>query len=73
MCKCTDDRECDDCADSRAVAAEEMAEIEREINIFNEFFAVHNLMPVVRKPVNEPITDQEWDLLASLDSNGGFV
>jgi hypothetical protein len=72
MCKCTDDRECDQCADERAVAAEEMADIEREINIFTEFYAVHNLIPVVRKPVNEPITAQEYDLLASIDSNGGF-
>jgi len=72
MCKCTDERECDQCADERAVAAEEMADIEREINIFTEFYAVHNLIPVVRKPVNEPITAQEYDLLASIDSNGGF-
>lgn len=72
MCNCTDDRECDDCADVRAVAAEEMAEIEREINIFNEFYEIHNLVPVVRKPANEPITDEEYDFLASIDSNGGF-
>jgi hypothetical protein len=26
----------------------------------------------VRKPVHEPITDEEYDLLASIDSNGGF-
>jgi hypothetical protein len=72
MCNCTDTHECDDCADSRAVAAEEMADIEREINIFQDFYAVHNLTPVVRKPVNEPITAQEYDLLASIDSKGGF-
>lgn len=72
MCDCTDDRECDDCADERAVAAEEMADLEREINIFNQFYEVHNLVPVVRKPDNEPITDEEYDFLASIDSNGGF-
>jgi hypothetical protein len=72
MCNCTETHECDDCADERAVAAEEMADIEREINIFQEFYQVHNLKPVVRKPVHEPITDEEYDFLASIDSNGGF-
>lgn len=72
MCDCTETRECDDCADARAVAAEEMADLEREINIFQEFYEIHNLKPVVRKPATEPITDEEYDFLASIDSNGGF-
>lgn len=70
------DADCVHCRDCEAAVAaadhDEMFDIERQINIMEDFRSVYGLVPCV-KPANEPITDAEYDSLANDDSNERFV
>ena len=70
------DADCVHCRDCEAAVADadhdEMFDIERQINIMEDFKSVHGLVPCL-KPANEPITDAEYDSLANDDSNERFV